>query len=105
MSSLVEFEDLGELDGGDLRAVLSVVPADLLIDALLGASAGLRHQLLTRLPEASSAALQTLLVESGPVNRQAAIHAQRVVVDALCRLSRVGQVAFDDPADMLDLVA
>jgi flagellar motor switch protein FliG len=105
LSSLVEFEDLGELDGGDLRAVLNEVPSELLIAALSGASAGLRTQLLTKLPESSAASLQALLGERGPVNPAASTYAQRTVVDALCRLSRVGQVAFDDPADMLDLVA
>ncbi len=105
MSNLVEFEDLSQLDSGDLRSVLSEVPSDLLIDALLGASAGFRLHLLTKLPESAAASLQAVLGERGPVSRQTAIEAQRTIVDALCRLSRVGQVAFDDPADMLDLVA
>lgn len=105
MFSLVEFEDLGELDGGDLRAVLNEVPSELLVDALLGASAGLRRQLLTKLPASSASVLQARLGERGPVNPENSEDAQRLLVEALCRLSRVGQVAFDDPADMLDLVA
>jgi len=101
LSSLVEFEDLNLLDGGDLRAVLGQVPLDQVLAALAGAPPGFRRHLLAKLPAASAAKLETEVASHGPVSFAAVKTAQREVVETLCRLSRVGQVAFDDPADMV----
>ena len=101
MSDLVEFDDLELLDGTDLRAVFDQVPAGLVLEALAGVSRGLRHHLLMKLPAASAARLGAELEAHGPVSSECQQSAQRAVVEALCRLSRAGQVAFDDPADMV----
>lgn len=102
---LVVFEDLGELDGGDLKAVFGQVETEQVLTALIGTTAGFRHRLLTKLSPASARRLEDQISLHGSVSPDAARIAQRTVVDALCRLSRSGQVAFDNPADMLDLVA
>ena len=101
MSDLVDFEDLGLLDGADLRAVFDQVPEDQLLEALVGATPALRRRLLTKLPAASATRLEAQINAHGPVSFEAAQTAQRAVVEALCRLSRGGQVAFDDPEDMV----
>ena len=101
MSDLVDFEDLGLLDGGDLRAVLGQVSAAQVLEALVGTPAGLRRRLLTKLSPASAARIEAQVQAHGPVAFEAVQSAQRALVDALCRLSRAGQVAFDDPADMV----
>jgi flagellar motor switch protein FliG len=101
LSSLVDFEDLGELDGADLRAVLDQVTETQALEALAGTSLGFRQRLLTKLPGRTADLLAARLDAFGPVPYEAARSAQRAVVDALCRLSRGGQVAFDDPADMV----
>ena len=101
MSELVDFEDLGQLDGGDLRAVLDQVSPDQVLDALVGTPTALRQQLLTKLPAASATRLEAQINAHGPVPFESVWNAQRAVVDALCRLSRCGQVAFDDPEDMV----
>ena len=101
MSDLVDFEDLGALDGGDLRAVLDQVTADQLLEALAGTPVGFRHRLLMKLPSTSANRLEAEINAHGPITLEAVQHAQRAVVDALCRLSRGGHVAFDDPADMV----
>ena len=98
---LVDFEDLGLLDGHDLRAVLDQVPAPKVLDALTGVRPGVRHHLLTKLPESSAARLQTDLHAHGPVSVESVRDAQRCIVETLCRLSRDGIVAFDHPADMV----
>ena len=101
MSDMVDFEDLAQLDGGDLRAVFGQV-ADLdILDALAGSSLHMRRQILTKLPLASAAKLEAEIDEHGPVGFLTVQVAQRNLVEALCRLSRGGQVAFDDPADMM----
>jgi flagellar motor switch protein FliG len=101
LSELVDFQDLGELDAADLRAVLDQVPRAQLLEALAGAPAGLRTLLFTKLPSAAAAdlAIELNALESVPI--EAVRSAQRALVDALCRLSRAGQVAFDDPDDMV----
>lgn len=101
MSELVAIEDLGLLDGKDLRAVFAQVPEPQILDALVGLSAGLRHLLLTKLSPASASRLEAQLTSHGPIATEAVRTAQRTVVDTLCRLSRVGQIAFDDPEDMV----
>jgi flagellar motor switch protein FliG len=100
LSSLVDFEDLGELDGGDLKAVFGQVEPEQVLAALLGVSPALRHRLLTKLSPSSASALEAQIVAHDPISPDSAQHAQRAVVDALCRLSRSGQVAFDDPEDI-----
>jgi flagellar motor switch protein FliG len=101
LSKLVDFEDLGLLDGADLRAVFGQVSSAQVLDALVGTPASLRQRLLTKLPSTSASRLEAQVNSHGPVTHEAALSAQRAVVDALCRLSRVGQVAFDDPEDMV----
>lgn len=100
MSSLVDFEDLKELDGGDLKAVFGQVEPEQLLAALLGITPGLRSHLLTKLTPALSRALEAQLVAHDPIEPLSAVRAQRALVEALCRLSRGGQVAFDDPDDI-----
>jgi flagellar motor switch protein FliG len=101
LSELVDFEDLGLLENGDLRAVFSQVSEEQIIEALIGVPAGLRQQLLTKLPTALASALEARLDAYGPVPFLTVRNAQRALVDALCRLSRASQVAFDDPEDMV----
>ncbi len=47
MSDMVDFEDLAQLDGGDLRAVFKQVDDLDLLDALAGSSLHVRRQFLT----------------------------------------------------------
>ena len=101
MSDLVDFEDLGFLDGGDLRAVFDQASEDQVLDALVGSTARLRHLILTKLPSASALALEAQINTRGPIADDSAHTAQRAVVEVLCRLSRSGHVAFDDPEDMV----
>ena len=101
MSDLVDFEDLGLLDGSDLRAVFAQVEPDQVLEALVGIPAGHRHHLLTKLPATSATRLEAQVNSHGPVSFEAVHTAQRAVIDALCRLSRAGQIAFDDPEDMV----
>ena len=101
MSDLVAFEDLGDLDGHDLRAVLDQVTREQLLEALAGTPPGLRRLLLTKLSPASATQLEAQINAYGTVPSECSQTAQRAVVDALCRLSRAGQVAFDDPEDMV----
>ena len=45
--------------------------------------------------------LEAQINSHGPVSFESVRSAQRVVVETLCRLSRGGVVAFDDPEDMV----
>jgi flagellar motor switch protein FliG len=101
LSELVEFDDLELLDGSDLRAVLAQVPDTQVLDALVGTRPSMRRHLLTKLPQSSAEVLEARVNAHGPVSFETVRSAQRAVVETLCRLSRVGQVAFDDPADMV----
>ena len=101
LSDLVEFEDLELLDGTDLRAVFDQVPEPQVLDALCGSRPGIRQQLLTKLPSSSATRLEAQINAHGPVSFESVYFAQRAVVETLCRLSRGGQVAFDDPEDMV----
>lgn len=101
MSNLVDFEDLGLLDGGDLRAVFGQVSLDQVLDALVGIPAGVRQCLLFKLSPSVAAKLEGQVNDRGPVAFETVQSAQVALVDALCRLSRAGQVAFDDPEDMV----
>ena len=101
MSDLVDFEDLDLLDGGDLRAVLDQVTLEQMLEAFIGIPAALRHRLLTKLPIATSETIESQILAHDPVPFEAVQSAQAAIVEALCRLSRGGQIAFDDPADMV----
>jgi flagellar motor switch protein FliG len=101
LSELVEIDDLALLDGHDLRAVFSQVSEPQLIEALSGAAPVLRAQLLRRLSADLATRLEAQITSRGPVPPVAVQRAQRALVDALCRLSRGGQVAFDVPGDMV----
>jgi flagellar motor switch protein FliG len=101
LSDLVDFEDLGYLDGGDLRAVFDQSSEEQVLDALIGTTEGLRHLILNKLPSASALALEAQINIRGPIANESAHTAQRAVVEVLCRLSRFGQVAFDAPEDMV----
>lgn len=101
MSTLVHFEDLVLLDGSDLRAVLGEVSLDLQAQAFLGVPNGFRHLLLTRLPSPTSHRLSEVISAYGPVREETSAAAQSAIIEALCRLGRNAQIAFDDPADMV----
>ena len=101
MSDMVDFEDLAELDGGDLKAVFGQVEGHDVLDALAGTTLHMRRQFLTKLRPESAARLEAEIVEHGPVEVMTVAAAQRNLVEALCRLSRAGQVAFDDPDDLM----
>ena len=101
MSDLVEFDDLELLDGGDLRAVFDQVSSEQILDALVGTRIGFRQLLLTKLPSSSARVLEAQIHTHGPVSFESVMTAQRAVVETLCRLSRAGVVAFDDPEDMV----
>ncbi|GAC1320375.1 MAG: hypothetical protein NVSMB14_16500 [Isosphaeraceae bacterium] len=98
---LVDFEDLALLDGGDLRAVLGAVSEDQVVDALLGTPAGLQRQLLNKLPQTTAARLECRIGPRRSISFEAVLDAQRSIIDALCRLSRGAQIAFDVPEDMV----
>jgi flagellar motor switch protein FliG len=101
LSELIEIDDLRLLDGKDLRAVFSQVSEPQLVDALSGAAATLREQLLKKLPPGTARRIATQVTARGPIPPAAVQQAQRALVAALCRLSRGGQVAFDIPGDMV----
>jgi flagellar motor switch protein FliG len=100
-SDLVEMDDLGFLDGHDLRAVFDQVPEPQILEALSGLTPPLRKQLLEKLSPASATRLEAQIEARGPVAPEAVQDAQRALVAALCRLSRGGQIAFDVPEDMV----
>jgi flagellar motor switch protein FliG len=101
LSDLVDFEDLDLLDGNDLRAVFDQVPEDQVLDALAGSRPGLRQQLLTKFSAAVSSQLEARINAHGTVSIESVRDAQRALIETLCRLSRSGQIAFDDPEDMV----
>ena len=101
MSDLVEFDDLELLDGTDLRSVFDQVPPTQVLDALVGTRPSMRQYLLAKLPSSSSVKLEAQVNAHGPVSFETVRTAQRAVVETLCRLSRGGVVAFDDPEDMV----
>lgn len=101
MSDMVHFEDLAQLDGGDLKAVFGQVEGHDVLDALAGAALHVRKQVLNKLAPSSAARLEAEIVGHGPVGPPTVQAAQRNLVEALCRLSRGGQVAFDDPDDLM----
>ncbi len=74
---------------------------DQVLAALVGTTPGFRQQLLTKLPAASAHQIEGRVSGHGPVSFGDVQAAQRELIEALCRLSRCGQVAFDDPEDMV----
>ena len=102
--NLVEIEDLDQLDPADLRAVFAEVEPQRVVLALAGIEPGLRKRLLARLPRGS---VDPALAQPQVPPRAAdeVQEARLSVVDALCRLARRGQIAFDHPEDVLDMVA
>ncbi len=101
MSDLVDFEDLNLLDGSDLRAVFGQVSLDQVLVALVGVTPTFRRFLLAKLPSAVATDLEGQVAAHGPVSFEKVQTAQRGLVEVVCRLSRTGQVAFDDPEDMV----
>lgn len=101
MSNLVDFQDLSLLDGNDLRAVFGQASLEQVLAALVGVTPAFRRQLLGKLPSAPAAQIESQIATHGPVSFAAVQAAQRELVEVLCRLSRVGQVAFNDPEDMV----
>jgi flagellar motor switch protein FliG len=101
LSDLVEIDDLGLLDGHDLRAVFSQISEPQLVEALSGTDLALRAQLLRKLSPALSGRLAAEIEARGSIEPGAVRLAQGAVVEVLCRLSRCGQVAFDIPGDMV----
>jgi flagellar motor switch protein FliG len=101
LSDLVEIDDLGLLDGHDLRAVFSQISRPQLVEALSGTDPALRAQLLRKLPHTLATRLAAEIDARGAVESAAVRLAQGTVVAVLCRLSRCGQVAFDIPGDMV----
>jgi flagellar motor switch protein FliG len=104
---LVEIDDLDQLDAADLRAVLAQVDPDRVTAALIGLEPRLRRRLLGRLPRGTAQALDAPRESPAvaPLSAERVHAARRSVVDALCRLARRGQIAFDHPEDILDMVA
>jgi flagellar motor switch protein FliG len=101
LSNLVDFEDLSLLDGNDLRAVFGQVPLEQVLTSLVGVTPAFRRHLLGKLPGPAAAQIELQVSTLGPVSFAAVQAAQRELIEVLCRLSRVGQVAFDDPEDMV----
>ena len=58
MSDMVDFEDLAQLDGGDLKAVFGQVDDLDILDALAGATLHVRRQVLTKRFDSAKAALR-----------------------------------------------
>jgi flagellar motor switch protein FliG len=97
----VEIDDLGFLDGHDLRAVFAQVTEPQVLLVLSTIAPLLRRQLLSKLSPASASRLEAQINAHEPAPPEAVRTAQHAVVEALCRLSRGGQVAFDVPEDMV----
>lgn len=105
MSELIDLEDLETLTGEDLTAVFRQVEASRLVTALASLAPLSRQRLLTKLARSWARRLAAEVAARGSVADEAALAARQGVIEVLGRLSRHGQVAFDDPGDILDLVA
>ena len=101
MSDLVEIDDLGLLDGHDLRAVFSQISEPQLVEALSGTDPALAHNCSESCRPPWPVGSRPEIDARGSVEPVAVRLAQDAVVEALCRLSRCGQVAFDIPGDMV----
>jgi flagellar motor switch protein FliG len=101
LSDLVNIEELGLLENADLRAVFGQVSEAQVLEALTGVSPSLRDKILAKLAPGSAAEWNAKLQVQRPVSFATSEAAQRTVVEALCRLSRSGHIAFDDPDDIV----
>jgi len=79
----------------------TALAASQVIEVLARAPDDLRRRLMAKLAPASAAGLQAQMMAHGPIAFEAVRTAQRALVEVLCRLARSGQVAFDDPEDMV----
>ncbi len=105
--NLVVIDDLDQLDTPDLRAVLALVDFGQVAAAFVGLDANLRRRLLNRLPQATARAIDSYFSQPSaePLSAEFVLAARETVVEVLCRLARHGQIAFDHPEDILDMVA
>src|SRR4051794_14422009 len=74
LSDLVEIDDLGYLDGHDLRAVLDQVAESQILEAFIGITPALRKQLLNKLSLASATRLEAQLNAHSAITTEA-VHA------------------------------
>ncbi len=104
---LVTIEDLDQLETADLRAVIAQVEMSRVATALTGLDPALRRRLVSRLPQSDLEALTGLQKDParGPLSAESVLNARQEIVETLCRLARHGQIAFDHPEDILDMVA
>ena len=100
MSDSTAFDDLEMLDGGDLKAVFEQVTRDEVVAALWGAHASLRGRLLLKLSKRFATPIQQAINAAEHFSFEQVRNAQHKIVDAMCQLSRAGQIAFDVPEDM-----
>ena len=101
MSETTAFEDLNLLDTNDLRAVIAQLPSDQVVAALWGAHAGLRTQLLSRLPKRQAEPIERAIAATEHISFARVCQAQQQLVATMYRLSRAGIIAFDIPEDMI----
>ena len=99
--NLVEFEDLSLLEANDLRDVLYHVSPDTVLEAFVGAMPHYRQLILTKLAASQADLWKRRIDGHGPVSNDAAVTAQRRLIETARSLGRIGQIAFDDPADMV----
>jgi flagellar motor switch protein FliG len=97
----ISLEDLAHLAPADLRAVFRELGSERVILALSDASPALRRRLLERGGSSDRPIPKPSLAASPDQVRTA----RQALVEIVCRLSRVGQIAFDHPDDILDQVA
>ena len=100
MSESTVFDDLEMLDGGDLKAVFEQVTKEEAVAALWGAQAALRGRLLLKLSKRYATPMQQAIDAAEHFSFEEVRNAQHRLVDAMCQLSRTGQIAFDVPEDM-----
>jgi flagellar motor switch protein FliG len=105
LSELVALEDLEALSADDLVAVFRRVEPGRLALALASLGPQARERLLSKLTRSWARRLIEEIEGRGAVDEKQAEEGRRSVLDALVGLCRHGQVAFDDPEDILDMVA
>lgn len=105
MSELVALEDLEALSGDDLVAVFRRVERSRLTTALASLAPLARERLLAKLTRSWARSLVHEIKTKENVDDALVQESRRSVLEALGGLCRHGQVAFDDPEDILDMVA
>ena len=100
MSESTVFDDLELLDGGDLKAVFEQVSKEEVVAAMWGAHASLRGRLLLKLSRRYATPIQQAIDATEHQSFEDVRNAQHKIVEAMCQLSRTGQIAFDVPEDM-----